>query len=602
MYQDVRFIGRKEISEMNFRKKVKKLSVLLLAGVCFSALLSGCGKENAETEEATKEVTEDVNKATTEEVTEEAKEEVTLTVFSVRSSYEGIQEGWFAQVMKDRFNVKLDIVPTYAGRFEAGMEAGDLGDIVVLVGDDYRAAKQKDLLLDWEKDDLLGRYGADLKKYAAAALEKDRTDGGKITGLRSCFAAAGSYEPLFYTWDIRWDLYLKLGHPEVRNKDDLIEVLKKMKEICPTDEAGKPTYAVSLFSEWDSEMVCPVWTAASAYYGYDALGMGMYDPATGNFIGALDEDSPYLSMLYFFNQLYRNDLLDPDSAAATYDTMSEKVKNGGVFLSVADYAGSKLYNTEGHIRDNKLMKSLIPEEASPIGYGISAYGDDYYYAIGSKSKHPELCMEILNYLATPEGRLTREYGPKGSTWDYDEEGYITLTELGRNAREDMNTSMKAPYSGTFADGLFQINCRTWDPDSVNPDSKVGETFNAGTWKCTIGEPVNEADKDWQTYTGAATVNVYAAKKNIALAPYSEYEFAKPEGDLKETWDQVAKWIRVSSWDAIYAGSDEEFGKMVDEMRAEAAKLGYQSCRDWSETEAARRKAAEDEAAKLAEEH
>ena len=32
------------------------------------------------------------------------------------------------------------------------MEAGDLGDIVVLVGDEYRAAKQKDLLLDWEKD------------------------------------------------------------------------------------------------------------------------------------------------------------------------------------------------------------------------------------------------------------------------------------------------------------------------------------------------------------------------------------------------------------------------------------------------------------------
>ncbi len=594
---------------MRFRKRIKRLSALLLVAACSTALLSGCGIESARTEEATKKVTEETTKAPTEELTEEAREEVTLTVYSAMSSYVGIQEGWFARILKERFNVKLDIVP-YTDRFREGMEEGVLGDIVVLVGDDYREAKKKGLLLDFEKDDLLGKYGADIKKYAAAALEKDRTDGGKITGLRSCFAAAGSYEPLFYTWDIRWDLYLKLGHPEVRNKDDLIEVMKKMKEICPTDEAGKPTYAVSLFSEWDSEMVFPVWTAASAYYGYDALGMGMYNPANGNFYGALDEDSPYLSMLYFFNQLYRNDLLDPASSTATFDTVSEKVKSGGVFLAVADYAGSKLYNTDAHIRDNKLMKSLIPEEASPIAYGVSAYGEDCYYAIGSKSKHPELCMEILNYLATPEGRLTCEYGPKGSTWDYDEDGYITLTELGRNAREDMNTSMKAPYSGTFAEGFLQINCMTWDPDSVNPDSGVCETFNAGTWKCTAGEPVNEIDKDWQTYTGAATVNEYLTQLKIAVipqlkitvAPYSEYEFAKPEGELKDTWDQVAKWIRVSSWDAIYAGSDEEFGRMIDEMRAEAAELGYQSCRDWSETEAVRRKAAEDEAGKLTEEH
>ena len=35
------------------------------------------------------------------------------------------------------------------------MEEGVLGDIVVLVGDDYREAKKKGLLLDFEKDDLL---------------------------------------------------------------------------------------------------------------------------------------------------------------------------------------------------------------------------------------------------------------------------------------------------------------------------------------------------------------------------------------------------------------------------------------------------------------
>ena len=49
---------------------------------------------------------------------------------------------------------------------------------------------------------------------------------------------------------------------------------------------------------------------ATAYYGYDELN-GLYDPETGDYYGALDEDGPYLESLRFFNALYRHDLLDP---------------------------------------------------------------------------------------------------------------------------------------------------------------------------------------------------------------------------------------------------------------------------------------------------
>ena len=97
-----------------------------------------------------------------------------------------------------------------------------------------------------------------------------------------------------YSWDLRWDLYSQLGYPEIKNLDDLLAVFKKMKEICPTDELGNETYAASLWPDWDGNMVMYVKALATAYYGYDELGFGLYNPTNGEFYDALDENGPYI--------------------------------------------------------------------------------------------------------------------------------------------------------------------------------------------------------------------------------------------------------------------------------------------------------------------
>lgn len=50
-------------------------------------------------------------------------------------------------------------------------------------------------------------------------------------------------------------------------------------------------------------------------------------------------------------------------------------------------------------------------------------------------------MELINYFATPEGRMTMQYGPKGLCWDYDDQGNTIFTEFGRKCRADENTTM-----------------------------------------------------------------------------------------------------------------------------------------------------------------
>ena len=70
------------------------------------------------------------------------------------------------------------------------------------------------------------------------------------------------------------------------------------------------------------------------------------------------------------------------------------------------------------------MAPCPPSEAEPIAYGQNIYGGNRPWTIGANTEYPELCMAIINWLATPEGRMTLEYGPKDVCWYYDEDGNV----------------------------------------------------------------------------------------------------------------------------------------------------------------------------------
>ena len=131
-----------------------------------------------------------------------------------------------------------------------------------------------------------------------------QVSGGTLYGFGHDVAVdASERQDIMYTWDLRWDLYKELGYPEIKDLDDLVEVLAQMKEICPTDDNGKTTYGVSLFNDWDGDMVMFVKSLASAYYGYDEFGFGLYDPEEQKYHDCLEENGPYLTALKFYNTL-----------------------------------------------------------------------------------------------------------------------------------------------------------------------------------------------------------------------------------------------------------------------------------------------------------
>lgn len=525
------------------------------------------------------------------------KETVTLDVFDQLANYSGEQIGWFGQVMLEKFNVKLNIInDPQAGVYATRMEAGNLGDLVVWGDDkdDYIQAVEKGMLYDWNEDGLLEDYGPYIKENMPYALEKNtKLSGGTTYGFGHDVAVdATARQDFFYTWDVRWDLYKQLGYPEVKNLDDFVTLLENMKKICPTDDNGKPTYGVSLFNDWDGDMVMYVKSLVTAYYGYDEFGFGFYDSTTQKYYPSLVEDGPYFTALKFYNNLYQKGLLDPDSQTQKYDGMTEDFQNGTAFFNYFNWMGSGLYNSDTHAQAGKGMYPLVPTEATPICYGQNVYGSNRIWTIGAKTEYPELCMAILNWLSTPEGRMTSEYGPKGVTWYYDDNGKTNFTELGRTCRLDILTPMADGYSGSFEDGMNKLNNTTWGIDSLNPDSK-GETYNYKKWESFVTEPQSEIEADWRNVTGCTTPDEYMGKTQYRLSPGTTYSGSPKPDDLMVLWNQVAECIKTNSWKAIYASSDEEYNKIVADMIAQANEYGYADCVAFQENEAKLRAACED---------
>lgn len=590
--------------------KAKKLVALLMAAV-MTASLAACGNTGSTTTTDTTDAADtadDTDAADASDASGEAgddedlladiipEETVTLDVFDQLANYSGEQIGWFGQIMLEKFNVKLNIIPDPDGVYETRMESGNLGDIVIWGNDsdEYLQAVEKGMLFDWNEDDILSDYGSYIKENMPYALEKNTNlSGGTTYGYGFDVAVdANARQDIMYTWDLRWDLYKELGYPEIKNLDDLVEVLAQMKELCPTDDNGKTTYGVSLFNDWDGDMVMFVKALVSAYYGYDEFGFGFYDSVEQKYYPCLEENSPYIESLKFYNTLYQKGLLDPDSETQKYDGMVEDYQNGTAFLNIFNFLGSALYNSEAHAADGKAMYPCPPAEAQPIAYGQNVYGGNRIWSIGAKTEYPELCMAILNWLSTPEGRMTAEYGPKDVCWYYDENGKTCFTELGRTAKLDKKTEMTDGYSGTFEDGEFKMNNQTWALDAENTDSN-GDTYNYKKWESYNAEAGSEIEADWREVTGCNIPDERMGQTKFRLAPGTTYSAGVKSDELMVLWNQVASCIKENSWRAIYAKTDAEFDQIVSDMMAQADQYGYDECVAFQENEAKLRAAAED---------
>jgi len=520
------------------------------------------------------------------------KEELTVNVFSMLANYAGEQPGWFAKLVKDKFNIKLNIIASnLAGgeqKIATMMAAGDLGDLVVFGtnGKDYQDAIKAGLLLDWTKNGLLDKYGQGLKANAPEAIEANKKQFGGGSAVYGVGFDVGTGDgpsegvTMNYGPDLRWDLYQKLGSPKINSLNDYLPVLKKMQELEPKSESGRPTYGISLWSDWDGSYMTLAKVIAQ-FHGYnegDGLnpaGMTLTHQNEDKWQGVLDEDGYYLQGLKFYYDANQMGLLDPDSLTQKFSDVSNKIKDGQVFFSHFPWVDN-VYNTPEHTAAGKGF-ALVPFAGEKVtSYGMSPYGGNRIWAIGSKAKDPARIMEFVNWLFTPEGVMESNYGPKGLAWDIDQNGKPFVTDYGWKALPSNAEPVPAEFGGgTFKDGINQINNTTLKLTNKNPET--GEPYDYNLWQSSLNHDPDPVTKSWREAMGALTPKDYFVKNDmieISKPFFTTQTPATPTAQMQQKTNAIGKIIKEYSWKIIFAKNDAEYNAYKERMISKAKGLGY----------------------------
>ncbi|MDQ0886374.1 putative aldouronate transport system substrate-binding protein [Paenibacillus sp. V4I9] len=516
------------------------------------------------------------------------QQEITLTVFSNLANYAGNQPGWFAKVIKDKFNIKLNIIGGGQQKEATMLASGDVGDIQVAIN--VKDAIKADLLLDWKKNGLLDKYGQDIQKYAGQALEASSKQFGGGTAIYSIGHNVGSGSgpsenaDMTFGPEIRWDLYQKLGSPQIKTLDDYLTVLKQMQQLSPKSDSGKPTYGFSLWSDWDGSGSMNVGSITALYGygtgdGFNKADLILTKADEAKWQGLLDDDGYYLKGVKFFFDANKMGLLDPDSLTQKFSDVSNKYKDGQILFAQFPWVSSN-YNTTEHTSAGKGF-AFVPfgdEKMSSVGF--KPQGGTWYWSIGAKTKYPERVMQFLNWLYTPEGVMVSSYGPKGLIWDI-KDGKPTLTDFGYKAITN-SVNMPDEYGGgLYKDGVNQINNATISKSMINPET--GEPYDYTMWTSYLNHNPDPVTKSWRDAMGALTVRDYVVKNNqVAVAPeYSSSEApAEQPADIKQKNSEVGKVIKEYSWKLMFAKDDNEFNSLKQQLITKAKGLGYDDVVKW----------------------
>ncbi len=553
-------------------KKRTKLSLISIFLVC-SLMFSGCsfslfGKEEGSCP---------------------YEEFIVVDVFDNLANYQGMQSGWFAKIVKDKFNMELNIIaPNVAGGgstlYEIRAAAGDVGDLIIadaengklqdmvtagLVIDMAGLLKEKNIL---QYQDAIASLNDPIKNGAIYAIPSEVSTN---TALVSSEALELNYGPY-----LRWDAYKKIGYPVMENLDDLLPILKQMQEAVPNGDTGNTTYAFSFFRDWDGNLMNNAKQPA-CLYGYDEIGFVLSKADGSDYQSILDEKSFYMKVLKLYFDANQLGLVDPDSTTQNYESVFEKYSNGDILFSIWPWLGQSAYNTLTNKEEGKGFVLVPIEDMQIFSYGCNPMGNaKTVIAIGNNAKDPQRLADFIDWLYSPEGIMVNGAqlsggmaGPEGLTWEI-VDGEPVLTEFGVQAL--MNGEVEVPEEwggGKWADGVSALNYKPVAQCDLSPG---GYHYAYELWDSVVKMDVTRLDEEWRSFAGADSTKQFLEEQNkIIVAPGTDYSSPSESPDTRTMREQCKSIIVEYSWKMIFASDEDEFYRLRDTMCTKAMSLGYE---------------------------
>lgn len=582
--------------------KSKKVLSMLLTSAMLAGMLAGCGSapaketpaaaqpENVEADDGKEEAPAESKQedAGSDTASGSDKELLSLEIYDVAANYQGIQTGWFDKVVKDRFNLELNIIaPQVAGDavFQTRASTGNLGDILILEGADFADCVSAGLVKDISAE--IGNY-SNLMTYEDQIKTFNEGLPGNEAGITYGIPAQmTNTSPTDYSQDViysspllRWDLYSELGCPEIKDLDGLLDVLEQMMKAHPTNESGDPAYPFSLWADWDGGdgmLGIANVVQLTTWYGEKIKGSAILKP-DNTFIPLTDKAGTYYKILKFLNDAQVRGLVDPDSGTQDWNAACAKMSAGQVYLMWYSWQVG-FWNTQDRLKAGNAF--IYTPVADQVYYADSDtyYGSGRVFAVGSQvddEKYARI-MEFLDWYASPEGLTFQHNGIEGFNYTVGDDGKFTL--INDNALMD-NLPVPEEYGGAgYQDGNNAIN--QWIVDAISTNPNTGEPYSCQYWSTYKEATMTDMKREWQEKFDAEEPVDYMKKNNLlVVSPNVSVTLPSDSSDISVIRNQCNEALCDYSWRMIFAKDDAEFDSMWDEMCKQMDGFGFQELYDF----------------------
>lgn len=567
--------------------KFKRIMAMLLVVVMVATALVGCGAKSGESATNPTTTAAETNKSEdTAPVADGEKnydEPMTFEVYDVAANYQGEQIGWFGKLVKDKFNITLNVIsPQVAGDaiYQTRASAGNLGDIVLLESIDFK---------DCVKNGLIKDITAEIGNYKNLMDYKDQidtlnkglpdNDAGNIYGIpcemTNTSPTSYSQDVIYSSPMLRWDLYKEAGYPEMKDLDGLLDVLATIKKNHPTNESGDPAYPFSLWPDWDDGdgmMGIANVVQLTTWYGEKIKGSAILKP-DGTFTPITDKTASYYKILQFLNKAYQRGLVDPDSGTQDWNAVCAKISAGQVdFLWYSWEIG--FWNTTDRLKEGTGFIFVPVKDQKYYADADTYFGSGRVFGVGSKvddAKYQRI-MDFLDWYASPESLVYQHSGIEGFNYTVGADGKYTIQN--DNALMD-NLPVPEEWGGAgYKDGFNAIN--QWMVHAISTNPSTGEPYNAQYWSTYKAATLTDMKKDWQQRFGAEEPAEYMKKNDVLLiSPNVSISLPSDTNDISVVRNQCGDKLCDYSWQMIFAKDQAAFDKLWDEMSAQMDGLGLQ---------------------------
>jgi len=544
-------------------KKGKILSVITMMAVS-AALLSSCGNGKKASKVA------------------DDNSPMTFEIYDVAANYQGMQTGWFGKIVKDKFNIELNIIaPQVAGDaiFQTRASSGNLGDIVILDATQFNDCLEAGLIKDIS-DKITGsenlmKFSKQLETFNKAL---PNNAAGKYYGIPTemmdTSPTSVTAERIYSLPQLRWDLYNKIGAPEIKNLDDLLNAFVEIRKVHPTNEKGDPAYPLSLWPDWDGgDGMIGIANVVqlTTWYGDKIKGSAVLRP-DNTFYPLTAKDGAYYKMLKFLNKGKRMGVVDPDSGTQDWNSVCAKISNGQVdFIWYTWEIG--FWNTTARYQDGTAFCFIPVQDQNYYTDSDAYFGSGRVFGVGANvdpAKY-ERIMKFLDWYASPEGCQYQHIGLEG--FNYKKLANGKYEQMNDNALMD-NLPVPAEFGGGgYSDGNNAINQWICKSECTNPIT--GEIYAPQYWASYKEKNMTQMRKDWEAKYNATDATNWMAKNNkLVVSPSVSVSLPSDTPDISVIRNQVNQAVCDASWRMIFAKNDAEFDKMWDELAAEVKGFGF----------------------------